>query len=328
MTDTPSLLARFGKPAILASLEHAVTPRGWTLADLTRSGRTHPDSAVGVYVGDEESYELFAPLLDPMIEHLAGPPQEPVEGELDDLDESGQAVHTTRIRIARNVAGHAFPAQQSAAERLEVEAQLVAALESLPAELAGRYDRLSELSDERRAWLKDKRLLMHDRDRFMETAGITKDWPVGRGVFTNEDGTLAAWVGEEDHLRLIALCHGGQLGELSARLERALEHLASRVDFAFSDELRYLASCPSNLGEGMRAGVHAHLPGLAADMKAAQDVATRFGLVVRGTAGEHTAAEGGVLDLSLRHRLRLDRRAHLLALQRGVRAFLAAEADH
>lgn len=325
MSDPRSLLDRMGTPEILASLADARTPRGWALADLARSGRAHPESAVGVYVGDEESYDVFAPLLEPMVEELAGPAMDPAPGQLGDLDPGGQSVRTTRIRIARNLAGHAFPPQQSAAERSATEALLVAALEGLPAETGGRYDRLSELTDERRAWLEQRRLLPHDRDRFMTTAGINRDWPTGRGVYTNEDGSLAAWVGEEDHLRLIALRPGGDLGELSRRLERALAHLASTLEFAYDEDLRYLTSCPSNLGEGMRAGVHAHLPVLAEDMEAAQDLAASYGLVVRGTAGEHTAAVGGVLDLSLRYRLRLDRRDHLLALQRGVAAFLQAE---
>ena len=48
--------------------------------------------------------------------------------------------------------------------------------------------------------------------------GAFKDWPAGRGLFYNQDKTLVVWVGEEDHLRVIAMQKGGDLGAVYARM--------------------------------------------------------------------------------------------------------------
>ncbi len=61
------LLSDYLTPALQESLQSLTTAHGFTFEALTRSGRENPDSSVGAYAGDAESYELFAPLLLPLI---------------------------------------------------------------------------------------------------------------------------------------------------------------------------------------------------------------------------------------------------------------------
>lgn len=43
------------------------------------------------------------------------------------------------------------------------------------------------------------------KDSFLMTAGIAQDWPFGRGCYVSEDNEFIIWVGEEDHLRIMAM---------------------------------------------------------------------------------------------------------------------------
>jgi len=43
------------------------------------------------------------------------------------------------------------------------------------------------------------------KDSFLVTAGIAADWPYGRGCYISEDRGFIIWVGEEDHLRIMAM---------------------------------------------------------------------------------------------------------------------------
>jgi hypothetical protein len=54
--------------------------------------------------------------------------------------------------------------------------------------------------------------------RFLKAAGGYRDWPSGRGIFFNDDKTFLVWVNEEDHLRIISMQKGGDLGAIYTRL--------------------------------------------------------------------------------------------------------------
>ncbi len=296
-----SLLERFLTPSLRAELGGLRTARGFGLDDLIRSGVANPDSSVGVYAPDAESYATFAALLEPIVlahhELTELPEVSPTDALFEREHPVLDGVVSTRIRVARNLAGHALPAGLDRDERRAVEAALVDALRSLPGDLAGTHHRLVDLSPDERRGLIGDHLLFKDGDRFLEAAGITRDWPDGRGIFLSDDRRLVAWVNEEDHLRLISMQDGGDLGEVADRLGRAHAHLAARLEFASDPRLGRLASCPSNLGTGMRASVHAR----PAEVDAA--VWRARGIQVRGVHGEHSEAAGGVYDLSPIRRL-------------------------
>ena len=40
--------------------------------------------------------------------------------------------------------------------------------------------------------------LFKEGDRFLDAAGLNRDWPSGRGIFHNKDKTFLTWVNEED----------------------------------------------------------------------------------------------------------------------------------
>jgi len=51
-------------------------------------------------------------------------------------------------------------------------------------------------------------------DRFLEAAGLTRDWPSGRGIFHNFNKTFLIWLNEEDHFRIISMQNGGNIREV------------------------------------------------------------------------------------------------------------------
>lgn len=321
-----SLLDRFLSPELALDLGTRVTAGGWTLEDLTRSGRALPESSVGVYAGDADSYEVFAPLLEPMLEVLHAPGPPPASEALGHLDPAGGHIVSTRVRVARNLAGARFTPAMTGDDRAEVERRVAPILARLDGDIEGQYRPLRTIDSGLAGELDALHLLPHDDDRFMRVAGILDDWPQGRGVFVSAERTFAVWVNEEDHLRLMSLERGGDLARVAGRLERALAVLEGGLDFARSPRWGFLATCPTNVGEGMRASVHVRLPRLGRSPERLRALAADLGLAVRGTRGEHTDVEDAVFDLSVKRRVGLDRPAHLLRLQRGVTAVLEAEA--
>jgi len=67
-----SLLSKFLTREVFDTLSAKQTVNGFTLQQAINSGIVNLDSGIGVYAGDEESYETFAPLFDPIIQEYHG----------------------------------------------------------------------------------------------------------------------------------------------------------------------------------------------------------------------------------------------------------------
>jgi len=88
---------------------------------------------------------------------------------------------------------------------------------------------------------------------------MARDWPDGRGVYSDAGGKggLLVWVNEEDHLRLMALERGCDIKSAFCRFVRAVNAIEAALrsaghGFAKSEWLGYLLTCPSNIGTGLR----------------------------------------------------------------------------
>lgn len=327
--NRPSLLQKHLTPEVRTALADARTSGGFTLDDVIRSGVENPDSSVGVYAGDEESYAVFAPLLDPIIAEYHGFPADgthrrdfdPAKLDMPDLDPEGKYIVSTRVRVGRNLAGFPFAPAISKEQRDEVERRVVAALGSLTGDLAGTYYPLTGMSDEVRERLIADHFLFKQGDRFLESAGANRDWPAGRGIFHSADKTFLVWVNEEDQLRIISMQKGGDLRAVFDRLARAVNAIEAQLPFAVHDRYGCLSSCPTNLGTAMRASVHVRLPNLAGrpEFKAVCD---ELKLSIRGIHGEHSESEGGVYDISNKQRLGVSEVDAAMTMYRGVKRLI------
>lgn len=103
--------------------------------DVIRSGVKNLDSGVGVYAGSADSYEVFAPLFDKIIQEYHG--HSPLDRHKTDwninaiptepLDPNNEFIVSTRIRIARNAAEYPLGSCISKGDRLALEQKAIAA---------------------------------------------------------------------------------------------------------------------------------------------------------------------------------------------------------
>jgi hypothetical protein len=241
-----SLLYKYLDAELERRLSTRATPSGWTFADLTRLGRTFPNCDIGVIAGDAASYEVFAPLLDPIIADVhaceLGKALTPGRGanERPRIDASLRedlAILSTTVRVTRNLRSSPFPALMSRRARLEAERRIHAALSALGSRLDGRYYRLPELPSPRRCTLAAQNLCFDDDDRYLAAAGITRDWPEGRALWSTDDRRLVVWINEEDHLRILSRSPDGDLAACLARARELAWSLEEVVGFQQDDRL-------------------------------------------------------------------------------------------
>jgi len=112
----------------------------------------------------------------------------------------------------------------------------------------------------------------------LESSGLNRDWPSGRGIYHNKDKTFLVWINEEDQLRIISMEKGADIGKVFTRLSIGAAAIEAVAKFAHDDHLGYITSCPTNLGTAMRGSVHIKLPllGAKANKAAFQKIADEF----------------------------------------------------
>ena len=220
---------------------------------------------------------------------------------------------SSRVRLARNVRSLPFPPRMQPAEAEALLRNVEGALPGLPPDLgAFVFARLDALAPLDRQVLVEKHLISPQHAQQSRGA-----------VLVRADEQLSAMVLEEDHLRLQALFPGLQLPsawELASRFDDALEQ---GFDWAFSESLGYLATCPTNLGTAMRASAMLHLPALCLLGRIGPLLGElgKVGVVARGLYGEGSAAAGNLFQVSNQTSLgpsETELAAHLQAVCRGI----------
>ena len=199
-------------------------------------------------------------------------------------------VMSSRVRLARNLKGVAFPGWAKKAERIRALEIVRPAVESLPAmrgAFAESMDNLVAL---------DKQILVERHLISREHAAKS----AGSGLVLNKDESLCVMLNEEDHLRMQALRPGLQLKQAWAAIDHVDSQLEKKVDYAFDPQLGYLTACPTNLGTGIRVSAMLHLPGLVLGEQINPIIQSvnKLGLAVRGLYGEGTEALGNVFQVS------------------------------
>src|SRR5438477_5901920 len=199
-------------------------------------------------------------------------------------------VLSSRVRLARNLKGLAFPGWAKKVERIKTLELIRPAVEALP-QLAGAFsesmDNLSVL---------DKNILVERHLISREHAAKS----AGSGLVLNREESLCVMINEEDHLRMQALRPGLQLRQAWTAIDQLDSELERKLSYAFNPDWGYLTACPTNLGTGIRVSAMLHLPGtvLAEQINPIIQSVNKLGLAVRGLYGEGTEALGNVFQVS------------------------------
>ncbi len=333
--ENSSLLKKHLNVKIFNRLQTKRTKSGFTLFHAIQSGVVNQDSSIGIYAGSADAYNIFAEIFNPVIsDYHSFNPEDfhrsclSVDLKLADPDPKNRYICSTRIRAARNIRGFDFMPFISTRARKELEIKAVQALKQLKItdkNLKGRYMPIKNISKSGQVHLRKRHLLFSGKDRFQHAAGIERDWPESRGIFLSDDEKLIVWVNEEDHLRIISMDKGGKIAETFNRLCIFLTALEKNIEFSFDPHLGYLTSCPTNIGTGIRAGVHIKLPALNRNKKLLFKLTNAFNLQIRGTKGEKTGIKNSVFDISNSQRLGITEKQCIQNLHKGLSEIIALE---
>jgi protein arginine kinase len=199
-------------------------------------------------------------------------------------------VVSSRIRLARNLAGYPFPPRAEEPTRNEINNILKEHISQLSLAPPLSYVAVDDLVKVDRQFLVERQLISREH---AESQGP-------RGTCIGRQETISLMINEEDHLRMQVLRSGYALENCWEEINRIDDELEQQVSFAFSDEFGYLTSCPTNAGTGMRVSVMLHLPALVLtkEIQKVFQAMHKMSLAVRGLYGEGSQAMGDFYQIS------------------------------
>lgn len=211
-------------------------------------------------------------------------------------------VFSSRVRLARNLAGFSFVHKCRRTQRLEI------------LEVTRSWILSSGVLD-RAMWVDLHDSPRLERDLLVERHLISKHLAKGK-VATGSEGKAAdepravaialphervsIMINEEDHLRVQVVRSGLALAEAWSEIDTIDDRLEAGLDYAFSPRFGYLTACPTNVGTGVRMSVMLHLPALKAtgEIEKVKHAAGDMNLAVRGFYGEGSEALGDLYQIS------------------------------
>lgn len=199
-------------------------------------------------------------------------------------------VLSSRIRLARNLAGYVYSDRLEANEQHRLIEEVERAVKSTP-------------------HLKDSEILEYhnlkdvDRQFFLERHLISREHATEKGdkaLIVSRNEVISIMVLEEDHLRSQVFQSGLNLVEAWRMMDKIDSELESKLPFSFHPTLGYLTACPTNVGTGIRASCMLHLPGLmmTKQVNKVLQALSKLNLAVRGFFGEGTQASGNFFQFS------------------------------
>ncbi|OJH18554.1 protein arginine kinase [Heyndrickxia sp. FSL K6-6286] len=201
-------------------------------------------------------------------------------------------VLSSRIRLARNFKDYKFPTLFSNEEAREIISKVESVLHT-DFHLEGNQVELLKM-DQLQAL--QKKVLV---EKHLISPNLADDSSHGAVILSGEED-VSIMINEEDHIRIQCLFPGLQLKEALDKANKIDDLMEEHIDYAYSEKLGYLTSCPTNVGTGLRASVMVHLPGLilTQQMNRIIPAINQLGLVVRGIYGEGSEALGNIFQIS------------------------------
>ena len=204
--------------------------------------------------------------------------------------EESAAVLSSRVRLARNIAGCKYPPSADSETGTRIVNYVDSTVSRSDLLGRGRYVRAGDISPLDRDFLVERHLI--------SPAFLSGDLP--KALYIGSQEQVSIMVNEEDHLRIQALASGLDPRGAYAAAKQYDQEIGRHLEYDYDPDFGFLTACPTNVGTGMRVSAMLHLPGLvlAEQINQVVQAVNKLGLAVRGLYGEGTEALGNIFQIS------------------------------
>lgn len=199
-------------------------------------------------------------------------------------------VVSSRVRLARNIEGYAFPSRMKKTDRKRLLGSFQSSIGQSKYFQTNAFFQASDLKPVELQLLLERHLISRE---FSSDKG-------DRAVLFSADESQSLMFIEEDHLRLQVFEAGLNLRSAWKKANAVDDQLQKNFQFSFDPQIGFLTACPTNVGTGLRASCMLHLPCLVMtkQIQKVLQALTKLNLAVRGMFGEGSQALGNFFQFS------------------------------
>ena len=199
-------------------------------------------------------------------------------------------VLSTRVRLARNIAGCMFPGSANTETKQRVVSYFDSVRERSKTMNEGLYFKAPEFTELDKNFLIERHLI----------SPVFLNGDLSKALYIDTSERVSIMVNEEDHLRIQGLAPGLDPRGAYKLARKFDKEISKHIEYDFDNDFGFLTACPTNAGTGMRVSVLIHLPGLVLTREIEKVITriTRTGLVVRGFYGEGSDVLGNLFQVS------------------------------
>ncbi len=198
-------------------------------------------------------------------------------------------VLSTRIRLGRNIYNVSFPHMQDEGDADYIRAITQKFINESEFHNLLKFLDLNNISSFNRRLLRERNIItseMEEKKNSFVIIGINSDFDI--------------MINEEDHFKIQVIKPGLQINDAYEIANDLDDELNRFVTYAYSDDLGYITTSPSNLGTGLKVSTMLHLPILSMNKKIAEvmKLVEKNGLKLVGTRGVGIKTLGMIYQLS------------------------------
>lgn len=199
-------------------------------------------------------------------------------------------VISSRVRLARNIAGYSFFNWAKPKEKGAILRECQRVISKSPFMKSALFLKMGDLSEIDKQFLVERHLISPEHTNEPEYKAVVFDL---REI-------VSIMINEEDHFRIQILQSGFNIIEAWRLADEIDTDFSKKVNYAYSMKVGYLTACPTNTGTGLRASVMLHLPALVMTNQIGSvfQAIAKIGLTIRGFYGEGTEAIGNFFQIS------------------------------
>ncbi len=198
-------------------------------------------------------------------------------------------VISTRVRLARNIAGFNFENKCDKQTQKEILDKIEDVYSKIGYNL--KLLKLKDIDELTRISLVEKHIISPE---------FISDNVEYKAILINNEENICIMINDEDHLRIQVFGEGlatEELMNLAIEIDKKLE---GYLQYSYSEKYGYLTACPINVGTGAKVSVMLHLPGLAqtGNLNKILRIVNNFGMSARGVYGEGARGVGDIYQIS------------------------------
>jgi len=348
MNTNKSLMAKYCTNILFDELKDLQTENGYTFALCINAGVKNPESIIGCYAGDLESYTMFGKFFNAVIrsyhnfdiKHKSQPMITMDASKLKNSinERSKEVIISTRIEISRNLMGHCLsPGQSDIKQKQDIESVFIKVFEYINStdddiytDYKGTYYGLYNISETKKEELNNESYLFNGNNSIEIDAGYHKWFPNARGIYINNNKTFLCWINAGDHITFISLENSGNVSNVYDKLARGCNIFEDIIKeqglgngYLKNDKLGYITCSPGDIGTGLKGTVQFKLDNLnETSIDSLGTTANGYHCIIKEVMGNDSNGEDRILNISNKHKLGYSENDLIDMMINGVNKFV------